>query len=96
MTATNLTWGTIPEDLTIEEPYLITLNHTDLDIVAAIVNQGIDSHLETVHTTQAGRAVTIEDTASMRCFLRRCTESDDESAQDLASCIMATLGYEWV
>jgi hypothetical protein len=91
-----LNYGSIPADLSIDRPYRLDLNKTDLESVARIVNQGIDSHLEAVFTKQIGRTVWIQDSASMKTFLRRCMESDDENAQDLASCIMETLGYEWV
>ena len=91
-----LSWGTIPDDLDCQTPYEMGLNQHDLQIVADIVNQGIDSHLEVVRTKQDGRKVTILDDASMRCFLRRCVESDDDNAHDLASCIMTTLNVEWV
>ena len=95
-----LSRGIVPEDLTIGEPYPMQLNVCDAMAVAAIVNQGIDSHLEAVCTeshVQDGKLhVTILDDASMRCFLRRCVESDDENTQDLASCIMQTLGIEWI
>jgi len=93
----SLSFGDVPADLTIDKPYPMVLNsQRDLNTVAAIVNQGIDSHLEAVFTSQNGRHTTINDSASMRCFLRRCAESDDENAQYLASCIMQTLGYEWI
>lgn len=89
-------YGTIPVDLSISEPYPMRLNPTDLQTVMQIVNQGIDSHLEAVITRQEGNRVWIQDSASMRCFLRRCIESEDERAQELASCIMQTLGIEWI
>ena len=92
----SLTYGTIPDDLEITEPYPLRLMGGDLETFARIVNQGIDSHLEAVITTQDGRNVTIQDTASLRCFLRRCAEDWDEDALDLASGILSTLGYEWV
>lgn len=92
----SMTFGVIPVGFELTEPYPMRLMGDDLQTVADIVNQGIDSHLEAVCTTQDGRNVTIKDTASMRCFLRRCVESDDENARDLASGIMSTLGYEWI
>lgn len=113
----SLNWGEIPPTLTIDEPYPMELNATDKQTVCAIINQGIDSHLEVVvakdHGLTAGtpiyhkgrkevisvfrkHSLKILDSASMRTFLRRCVESDDENAQDLASGIMSTLGYEWV
>ncbi len=92
----SMTFGQVPADLEIGEPYEMTLNPSDLRTVAAIVNQGIDSHLEAVFTEQKRNQVRIMDSASMRCFLRRCMESDDDNAQDLASSIITTLGYEWI
>lgn len=96
MTTKSLTYGVVPDDLTIDEPYRMDLRGDDLQAVADIVNQGIDSHLEAVCTTQKGSVVHILDSASMRCFLRRCMESEDENTKDLASCIMCTLDYEWI
>ena len=93
---TTIAYGTLPDDLTIDEPYPMRLMGDDLAIVAEIVNQGIDSHLEAIRTTQNGRNITILDTPSMRCFLRRCAESDNDGAMELASCIMTTLNYEWI
>jgi len=97
----SLTFGDIPEDLTIEEPYEMGLNASDLETFAAIVSQGMDSHLEAVFFTEHSRSnthchVTIDDSKSMRCFLRRCMESDNEDAESLASSIMETLGFEWI
>ena len=91
-----LTWGVIPEDLEIEKPYQMRLNKSDLALVTGIVNQGIDSHLDAVITRQYRSSVWIVDSRSMRCFLRRCCESEKESLYALASGIMETLGYEWV
>lgn len=94
-----LTYGTLPDDLALAEPYPMRLMGDDFDLFASVVNDGIDSHLEAVFTTQDGRNVTIEDTASMRCFLRRCIErweQGNEEAGDLASDILSTLDYEWI
>ena len=86
-----------------EEPYPMTIRSPELWAnIAAIINQGIDSHLEAVdcdadHTT--GELV-IKDRASLWTFLRRCSESDwdddENSALDWASSMMSTLGFEWV
>jgi len=92
----SLNYGTLPADLEIDEPYKMRLNSRDLSVVADIVNQGIDSHLEAVFTTQNGREVAIQDTSSLRCFLRRCVESDNGDAVELASSILYTLNYEWI
>jgi len=75
----------------------MVLNAKDYEVFAEIVNQGIDSHLEAVHATadDTGR-VAIKDTASMKCFIRRCTESDNERAHDMASSIINFLGFEWI
>jgi hypothetical protein len=91
-----LSHGAIPDTLKLDGPYRMRLCPSDLVTVASIVNQGIDSHLEAVITSQNGNVVHIMDAPSMRCFLRRCAESSDENAQLLASDIMGTLGYEWV
>lgn len=69
-------------------------------MVCEIINQGIDSHLEAVFWNEKGikdskRWIEITDSASMRCFLRRLVEGD-ENMRDFASGIMHTLGYEWV
>ena len=92
--------GIIPDDLAITEPYRMELIRQDLTTVAAIVNQGIDSHLEAVFTEQGPVGhktdVAIMDTKSMRCFIRRCMESGDEKAESLAADIITTLGYEWI
>lgn len=94
----SLTYGTLPNDLELTEPYPMRLRGDDWTLFAAIVNQGIDSHLEAVHTTANNTTgeCTIEDTASMRCFIRRCVEISSEEALSLASDILSTLDYEWV
>jgi hypothetical protein len=91
-----ITFGIVPNDLVISEPYHMICNSSDLQTVARIVNQGIDSHLDAVFTQQSGNQIWINDSKSMRCFLRRCFESNDSNAVDLASCIMQTLGYDLV
>lgn len=97
-----LNYGEVPADLTIDEPYKMELVASDETLVCEIINQGIDSHLEAVSFDDHGivdgnkRHIEIKDSKSMRCFLRRCMESENEDMQDLASCIMQTLDYEWV
>jgi len=60
-------------------------------------NQGIDSHLEAVHTTEiAPGNFTVNDSQSMRVFLRRLMDYGSEESELLASDIMQTLGYEWI
>ncbi len=71
---------------------MLVICQADLETIAKIVNQGI----EAVFCEQNGTEITIKDSASMRTLLRRCVESDDENASDLASSIMTTLDYEWV
>jgi hypothetical protein len=97
-----LSYGEIPDDLTIDKPYPMGLNATDEALVCSIINQGIDSHLEAVffedHGIRKGKRhidIVPKLECSMRCFLRRLVEHSDEGF-DLASCIMTTLGYEWV
>ena len=95
----SLTYGTVPADLTIDAPYPMELMGDDWDLAAAVINEGIDSHLEAVRTTQDGRTIKIMDTASLRCFIRRLTERWDagnDEAGDLASNILDTLDYEWI
>lgn len=92
----SMTFGTIPEDLDIDGPFPMGLSDSDLLVVARIVNQGIDSHLEAVRTTQDGRKITILDSESMKCFLRRCVEDGSDEAHSLASDIMQVLRYEWI
>lgn len=91
---TTLTFGTIPDDLTIDEPYSMTLSKSDFETVSKAINLGIDSYLEAVDYTRNKNEVWINDSASMKTFLRRLCETEDGSF--FASCIMETLGYEWV
>ncbi len=87
-----------------DEVYPVVIRSGDLWAnVAALVNQGIDSHLEAVivnadHTTGQ---FDILDRASLWTFLRRCVESDwgdneEDDPINLASCILGGLGIEWV
>jgi hypothetical protein len=93
----SMTYGTLPDLVDIpNEPYPIGCNQPTLDIVAAIVNQGIDSHLEAVITEREGDTIIIKDAQSLRTFIRRCIESDDEDTLDLASSICTTIDIEWV
>jgi len=96
-----LNYGEVPANLKIDEPYSMMLTASDETLVCEIINQGIDSHLEAVLFDDKGirdgkRCIDIRDSDSMRCFLRRLIETDNEDANDLASCIMQTLEYEWV
>jgi hypothetical protein len=96
-----LTYGTLPDDLSIDEPYAMSLNAPDEALVASIINQGIDSHLEAVSVDDRGirdhhHDIDIRDTASLRCFLRRLVERGDDEALDFASYILSTLNYEWI
>jgi hypothetical protein len=94
-----MTGGTVPDAADFDPadfPYPLTLNRSDLELVARIVNVGIDSHLEAVSTKQDGRDVWIRDVPSMRCFIRRCVEDESEDAYDFASCVLSTLRIEWV
>lgn len=93
-----LTYGEIPADLSIGEPYRIRCgNQSDLTVCADAINQGIDAHLEAVRTTSRSPGeFTIDDSKSMRVFLRRLIETDNDEAHMLASDVMTTLGYEWI
>jgi len=96
-----LNYGEIPNDLTIDEPYRMELIANDEQIAVDAINQGIDAHLEAVSFNDHGvngnkRRIDICDSKSMRCFLRRLVESGNDDAQDLASCIMTTLDFEWI
>lgn len=100
-----LNYGTIPDDLELTEPFEMELVGSDAKHVTAAINQGIDSHLEAVHFDQfigehGKLGIRIKDAGSMRCLLRRLMEAadwdDEEGPQNLASCIVEVLGYEWV
>jgi hypothetical protein len=98
---TSLTFGEIPTDLEISEPFSMQLNARDEAIVVKAINQGIDSHLEAIFATDRGiqgnkHCIAITDSKSMRCLLRRLMETENEQAQDLASLIMWKLEYEWI
>lgn len=80
-------------------PITVKTNH-DLDMIKAAVNQGIDSHLEAVFCdTKEGEgevSITIKDAKSMHTFLRRLIETEGESELDMANCILAFFGVEWI
>ncbi|KKM76666.1 hypothetical protein LCGC14_1377900 [marine sediment metagenome] len=104
-TMKRLNHGEIPPDLEIDEPYDMWLTAADDELVCGIINQGIDAHLEAVCADDHGleskdggnkHHISITDSKSMRCFLRRLMENGSENATDLASCIMETLGIEWI
>jgi len=97
LTMKSMNYGTLPdlEDIP-NEPYPIGCNQPTLDIVAAIVNQGIDSHLEAVITEREGNTITIKDAKSLHTFIRRCIESDDDDTLCLAQDICQTIDIEWV
>ena len=79
-----------------EGTYLMTLRGEDYEAAARIINQGIDSHLEGVQCEATGPRLHILDVDSIYTFIRRCSESDDDIALDLASSILTTLDIEWV
>ena len=113
MATETLTWGTLPEAKTINTHGAFPMTIRDKDewkLVAAVVNQGIDSHLEAVfcQADASTGEITIE-ARSLHTFLRRLVEVANEDwgddpeaieesrmAGDLASSIMTCLGYEWV
>ena len=98
----SLTYGILPEAHKIVEGcegegYRIG-NFPNMQEIAEAINQGIDSHLEAIFFTQDGRNITIEPD-SMPVLLRRLVEMWDdgnEDAGDTASCILSTLGFEWI
>ena len=112
-----LTYGELPSEevwreIVPNEPYPMELSEKDHEIAALIINQGIDSHLEAVFFTQSPALfrgmskvrTTIDDRESLRVFIRRAIElqdeyadsTDDHSPMALASAILETLGIEWV
>jgi peroxiredoxin len=103
---TMMNYGILPERKRFCEhaekhfPYRMTVVRNDIELVKKAIDQGIDSHLEAVFFNQfnAGHKLGIEikDAESMHILLRRLIEIDDESALEFASCVMETLGYEWV
>lgn len=103
----SLSYGTLPPleefKTSVEERnewpadgYPMKLNSSDFIHVQTAVNQGIDSHLEAVAFTQDDARIVITDVGSMHTLLRRLLEDGSEEAQDLASSIMFTLGFEWI
>jgi hypothetical protein len=79
--------------------------------IAAAVNVGIDAHLEgfTRSTFDASTGMCLVHPEELHILVRRLTEVNTEElfpdwnyerendpATDLASCIMETLGFEWV
>jgi len=96
-----LTFGEVPADLTINEPYPMELTASDEETICAAINQGIDSHLEAVHFEDNGiknnkRCLSITDSKSLRCLVRRLFEDGSDNAYSLASGIMQTLDIEWI
>ncbi len=75
----------------------VQLNNTELfELIADIINQGIDGYLQAVITERIGNDIYIQDSDSLKCFLRRCEESQKDELRDMASSIMYTLDYEWI
>ena len=101
MSRLSLTFGEMPDrpafdEIVADEPYSLTIRNPALwTAVAAIINQGIDSHLEAVacradHTTGE---IVFDDRSSLWTFLRRCTESDrSERRCDCGICRAQTWG----
>ena len=103
----SLSYGTLPDCADIVtacngEHYKMELVGDDSDVVTRAISQGIDAHLEAVRFSQfdAGHKLGVEvEAESMPVLLRRLNEiheSGDDSAGDLASSILSTLGFEWV
>lgn len=73
---------------------------TEWAMIAGIVNQGIDSHLEALterSTFDASTGEILIHPEELPCFLRRLAESDDtDEAWSLRLGILGTLGIEEV
>lgn len=106
----SMSYGTLPDAAEIvrscdDEPYPI--RGLTASMIEAI-NQGIDAHLEAVQFTEwkgartssawNHRGIDIEP-ESLPTFLRRLVElweEGNEEAGDDVSCILETLGFEWI
>ena len=70
----------------------------DTAVMTAVVNQGIDSHLEGITESkfhsQGKRLICDVSAKDMLIVLRRLGEMDDENAMSLRSSILTTLDIE--
>lgn len=77
------------------------VDQDEIDLLAELVNQGIDSHLEACTLSNKphlvdGRKYGIGfDIAGMICLIRRMSEHRSDTAYDLLSCIFETLQIEY-
>lgn len=72
----------------------------EIDILAKVVNMGIDAHLEAATRTKElhviGHKYAIGfDREGMACLIRRLMESQEDVAHNLVSSILETLGIEY-
>ncbi len=107
-----LNYGAIPSLKLIQQAwdkqeltdYEIEARQHDWTLLANVVNQGIDSHLEAIALEEFdGRhgkgGLRILDPNSLHVLIRRLIETEDSSddgAIDLASSILFTLDIEWI
>ena len=84
-----------------DKPYAMRLSMVDEALVARLVNQGIDAHLEGVTNLEQtrdgyGRLHLKFGHDSLCVLLRRLTEAPDEDAPGLRGSILLTIGIEEV
>jgi len=80
-------------------PYDMTIRSQDeWAIIAAAINQGIDSRLEGIFcdADESTGEIVIHDPASLHTLIRRLSEDFEEDPLDFAACILHTIGYEWI
>ena len=97
-------YGTTPAEVITKaingERYPMSLVGEDRDVMTAIVNQGIDAHLEAFtdskFTDNGHRLICDVGPKDMHVLLRRLNESDHENAMSLRSGILTTIDIEEV
>ena len=74
------------------------LCQTDAKLLASVVNQGIDSHLEAVTTSnfswESGKLVCTISPLDLTVIMRRLAKSDNDDMLDLRSVILQSLDIE--
>jgi len=83
------------------EPYPMEFHRgQEWDAIVKAINQGIDSHLQAVEFKQSigehGRNKIVVSPATLSVLVRRLVESQDETAESLASSICGTLEIELI
>lgn len=97
----SMDWGTLPDAKELEATGdfpMVIKSQDEWSVIAAAINQGIDSRLEIVGTVVADHTtgeITIE-AKWLHTFLRRLLEAGNEGSDSLAGDIMSVLGYDWV